>query len=300
VKIAIAAVLTIVVGLGAVVGVYQFRESRMTPTDMVAMREAERKLAEAELASRSLEQTITPEAAEAASEVTETSQVEEAAPEVIEMAQAEEVAPPAREWKQVDAAGFSSTKPFFVKFACSNGDFVVEFNPEWAPNGAQRIHELVGIKFYDDCRFFRVIEGFMVQFGISGDPVLAAKWGRKNIEDDPVKESNKRGNVTFAMAGPNTRSTQLFINFGDNSRLDNSGFSPVGKVVEGLDIVDGIFSGYGGGRSEGGRGPDQGMMQSGGTKYLNEFFPKMDYIKKARFVVPVEVEAEDESESEAA
>jgi peptidyl-prolyl cis-trans isomerase A (cyclophilin A) len=301
VKIAIAAVLSVVIGLGAVIGVYQFRETRMTPADLDEMRLAERRLAEAEEASEDLELTITEEApTETDPPATEEAPPETSTPEPIAVAQVEEEVPVIREWKQIDQPGFSKTKPFFVKFDCSMGDFVVEFHPEWSPNGAQRIHELIGIKFLDDCRFFRVIQGFMAQFGISGDPALAAKWDRKNINDDAVKQSNKRGYLSFAMRGPNTRSTQLFINFGDNSNLDSMGFSPIGEVVEGMDIVDEIYNGYGGGPDEGGRGPRQDLMQSGGTKYLNEYFPKLDYIKKARFVEPVEAEAGDESDAEAA
>ena len=282
-KVTIAAVLTIVIGLVAVVGVYQFRESRMTPTDLDALRQAERKLAEAEEATAALD-------------------VEEAAPAPIEMAQAEEATQESREWKQIDTPEFDPATPFHVKFACSMGDFVVEFNPEWAPNGVKRVHELIDLKFYDDCRFFRVIDGFMAQFGIHGDPAMSAKWGDMNIPDDPANESNQRGCVTFAMGGPNTRSTQLFLNFRDNSQLDNRGFPPVGKIVDGIDVLDKIYRGYGGAPSEGGggRGPEQSMLSSGGNQYLNQNFPKLDYIKKARFVEPLETEAADEESSEAA
>ncbi len=286
-KIAIAAVLTVIVGLGAVVGVYQFRESRMTPADLDAMRQANLKLAEAERAAEEAKLTVPEEESEA---------------DPIEMAQAETAAPEGREWKQIDTPPLDPAQPFYVKFACSMGDFVVEFHPDWAPNGAKRVHELIDIKFLDDCRFFRVIPGFMAQFGISGDPGLARKWDRMNIQDDPVKESNKRGYVTFAQSQfPNSRSTQMFINYEDrNQRLDGSGFAPVGKVIEGMEIVDKIYSGYGGSPDEGGQGPRQDLIQSGGTTYLNEFFPKLDYIKKARFVEPVETEAGEEDESEAA
>ncbi len=303
-KIAIAAVLTVVVGLGAVVGVYQFRESRMTPTDLDALRQTERKLTEAEEATAALdavETEDTPLIVDLAS-AEKAASAETAAPETIEMAQAEEANPPTREWKQIDTPDYDAQTSFHVKFACSMGDFVVEFQPEWSPNGAKRVHELIDIKFLDDCRFFRVIPGFMAQFGISGDPALAALWDAKGIPDDPVVTSNKRGYVTFAQSQfPNSRSTQLFINYDDrNQRLDASGFAPVGKVVEGMDVVDKIFSGYGGGPAEGGRGPRQDLIQSGGTKYLNEYFPKLDYIKKARFVEPVEEAADDADESEAA
>jgi len=310
-KIAIGAVLTIVIGLGGIVGVYQFRESRMTPGDLDEMRNAERRLAEAEEASGELDLTITEDTAtetdsvateETTSETGSTATPEENSPEPIAVAQIEEEEPVAREWKQIDAPGFSPTKPFYIKFACSMGDFVVEFQPEWSPNGVKRIHELMSIKYFDDIRFYRVVEGFMAQFGISGDRALSSKWGNANIQDDPVKQSNTRGAVTFAMGGPNTRSSQLFINFGDNSRLDHygAGFPPIGRVISGMDAVDKIFSGYGDMPSQGGSGPRPDLIGSGGNKYLNEYFPKLDYIKKARFVEPAEVEAEDEIEAEAA
>lgn len=299
-KIAIAAILTIIVGLGAVFAVYRFQESRMTPADLDAMRQAERKLVEAEEASEALDvEAPDAEASEAATAE------EETGGEPIEMAQAEEAeSAEAMEWKQIDTPEYSETDPFYVKFACSMGDFVVQFHPSWSPNGAKRVHELVDMKFFDDCRFFRVIDGFMAQFGIHGDPAMAAKWEQMVIPDDPVRESNRRGYVTFAMGGPNTRTTQLFINFADrNSRLDGMGFPPVGKVVDGMDAVDKIHSGYGGAPSEGagGRGPEQHYIKNGGNQYLNENFPKLDYIKKARFVEPVEAAADESEEgSEAA
>ena len=129
-------------------------------------------------------------------------------------------------------------------------------------------------------RFFRVIEGFMVQFGINGDPKISAVWRDANIQDDPVKQSNMRGNVTFATAGPNTRTTQVFINFGNNVGLDEQGFSPFGKVVSGMDVVDSLYNGYGEG-APGGQGPNQGQIQTQGNAYLEKDFPKLDYIKKA-------------------
>jgi peptidyl-prolyl cis-trans isomerase A (cyclophilin A) len=167
-----------------------------------------------------------------------------------------------------------------VKFDTSKSVFVVEVHRDWAPNGADRFYNLVKNGFYDDARFFRVISGFMVQFGISGDSKVAAVWRDANIKDDPVKESNKRGNITFATAGPNTRTTQVFINFGDNAGLDDQGFASFGKVVSGMEVVDALYAEYGEGAPRG-QGPDQGLVQQRGNAYLEKSFPKLDFIRKA-------------------
>ncbi len=164
-----------------------------------------------------------------------------------------------------------------VKFETSCGDIVLEIQRAWAPVGADRFHELVSNGFYDDCRFFRVVPGFMVQFGINGDPAIQKEWREALIKDDKVTQSNKRGYITFATSGPNSRTSQVFINFDDNSFLDSKGFAPFGKVVEGLDVLDKI-------NSESGEEPDQGSIQSRGNAYLNKAFPKLDYIKKATIV----------------
>lgn len=167
-----------------------------------------------------------------------------------------------------------------AKFDTSKGVFVVEVHRDWAPNGADRFYNLVKNGFYNDARFFRVISGFMVQFGINGDPKISAVWREANIKDDPVKESNKPGYITFATAGPNTRTTQVFINFGDNAGLDGQGFSPFGKIVSGMEVVDALFSGYGEGAPRG-DGPDQGLVQQRGNAYLEKSFPKLDFIRQA-------------------
>lgn len=174
---------------------------------------------------------------------------------------------------------------FQAKFETSQGDFVIEVQRDWAPLGADRFYNLVKNGFYDDVRFFRIISGFMAQFGISGDPKTSAVWREARIQDDPVKQSNKRGFVSYAMAGPNTRTTQLFINFGDNSRLDASGFAPFGQVVTGMDVVDKLHSGYGEGPPRG-MGPDQGRVQAEGNAYLDKEFSKLDKVKKATIVEP--------------
>ena len=170
-----------------------------------------------------------------------------------------------------------------VKFDTSKGAFVVEVHRDWAPNGADRFYNLVKNGFFNDARFFRVIDGFMVQFGINGDPKISAVWKDANIKDDPVKQSNARGMITFATAGPNTRTTQVFVNFGDNASLDGQGFSPFGKVIFGMDVVDSLFAGYGEGAPNG-HGPNQGIVQSMGNAYLEKAFPKLDYIKTATIV----------------
>lgn len=168
-----------------------------------------------------------------------------------------------------------------ARFSTSKGDFVIEVTRAWAPNGADRFYNLVANGFFDDCRFFRVVYGFMAQFGIHGDPALNSVWRDAKIPDDAVQQSNKRGYVTFATAGPNTRPTQAFINFADQStRLDSMGFAPFGKVVEGMDVVNKHFSGYGEAAPRG-HGPDQNRIQNEGNAYLTKSFPKLDYIKKA-------------------
>jgi peptidyl-prolyl cis-trans isomerase A (cyclophilin A) len=170
-----------------------------------------------------------------------------------------------------------------VKFDTSKGSFVVEVHRDWAPNGADRFYNLVKNGFYNDARFFRVISGFMVQFGINGDPQISKVWRDANIKDDPVKASNKRGMITFATAGPDTRTTQVFINFGDNAGLDDQGFAPFGQVISGMDAVDALYAEYGEGAPQG-HGPNQGVVQSMGNAYLAKAFPKLDYIKTATIV----------------
>jgi peptidyl-prolyl cis-trans isomerase A (cyclophilin A) len=175
---------------------------------------------------------------------------------------------------------------FQAKFDTSKGEFIIEVTRSWSPNGADRFYNLVKNGFYDNCRFFRVIENFMAQFGINGDPKLSAVWRGAQIKDDPVSQSNKRGYITYATAGPNTRTTQLFINFGDNSPLDKDGFAPFGKVTKGMNVVDSIYKNYGDGPPRG-KGPDQNRIQMEGNAYLEKAFPKLDYIKSAT-IVPAE------------
>lgn len=172
---------------------------------------------------------------------------------------------------------------FKAQFDTTKGKFTIEVTRSLSPNGADRFYNLVRSGYFTDVAFFRVIPGFMCQFGIHGDPDISAKWRESSIQDDPVKGSNTRGMVTFATAGPNTRTTQLFINFGDNARLDGMGFSPFGKVTDGMDVVDKINGEYGEGAPRG-RGPHQGQIQGQGNAYLKRDFPNLDYIKSASIV----------------
>jgi peptidyl-prolyl cis-trans isomerase A (cyclophilin A) len=172
---------------------------------------------------------------------------------------------------------------FRVQFETSKGNFVVEVDRSLAPLGVDRFYRLINEGYYDDVRFFRVIAGFMAQFGMHGDPAQTARWRAQRIQDDPVVGSNTRGTITFATSGPNSRTTQLFINLVDNRNLDGMGFAPFGRVVEGIEVVDQLYSGYGEGAPQG-QGPSQGNIQSQGNAYLMQNFPLLDYIIRARVV----------------
>lgn len=172
---------------------------------------------------------------------------------------------------------------FKVSFETTKGDFVIEAHRAWAPNGVDRFYNAVKAGYYDGDAFFRVVKGFMVQFGINPDPAVNAKWVDARIPDDPASgHSNTRGMVTYAMAGPNTRTTQLFVNYGDNASLDSQGFTPIGQVVSGMDVVDALYGEYGDAAAFGGHGPDQGRVQSEGAAYLRKDFPNLDWIKSAK------------------
>jgi len=198
-------------------------------------------------------------------------------------------APTAANQKLLNPAALNAQAPatYKVKFQTSKGDFVIEVTRAWAPNGADRFYNLVKNGYYDDARFFRVIKDFMVQFGINGDPAVNTVWHEARIPDDPVQQSNTRGMVSFATAGPGTRTTQVFINYADrNAGLDGQGFAPFGKVVEGMEVVDALYADYGEGAPQG-MGPEQGRSQSEGNAYLTKSFPNLDYIKKAT-IMPAE------------
>jgi peptidyl-prolyl cis-trans isomerase A (cyclophilin A) len=184
-----------------------------------------------------------------------------------------------------DPSKATATAPatYKAKFETTKGNFVIEVTKAWAPLGADRFYNLVKIGYYDDVAFFRVITGFMVQFGIHGVPAVNDAWRSARIQDDPVKETNARGMVTFATSGPNTRTTQVFVNFRDNRPLDPQGFAPFGKVIEGMDVVDSLHAGYGEGAPRG-KGPSQSEMQKTGNSYLKASFPQLDWVKKATIV----------------
>jgi peptidyl-prolyl cis-trans isomerase A (cyclophilin A) len=174
-----------------------------------------------------------------------------------------------------------SSDVYRARFATSRGDFVIEVHRDWAPIGADRFYNLVKNGYYNETRFFRVVRGFMAQIGIHGKPEMNNIWRDQRIADDPAKMSNLRGYVSFATAGPGTRTTQFFINFADaNSRLDSMGFAPFGQVASGMDVVDALYGEYGEGAPQG-RGPNQGRIQSEGNAYLLRDFPLLDYVKEA-------------------
>ena len=181
-------------------------------------------------------------------------------------------------------AAEQAPETFRVRMHTTKGPFVVEVNRQWAPLGADRFYNLVKIGFFEDAAFFRVLEGFVVQFGIHADPAVSARWREATIRDDPVKQPNEQGTLVFATAGPNTRTTQLFVNLVDNSRgLDPQGFAPFGRVVQGMSAVESLYSGYGEGAPRG-RGPSQQMIQQSGNRYLKREFPELDYITSAEVI----------------
>ena len=176
----------------------------------------------------------------------------------------------------MNPATLKATAPdlYRVKFATTHGDFVVEVHRAWAPLGADRFYNLVVNNFFTDAAFFRYVPNFIVQFGLPANPAIGRVWQSANIKDDPVKHGNTRGTLVFATAGPNTRTTQFFINFADNTPLDAQWFAAFGQVVSGMNIAEGLYSGYG-------EKPDQGAITSQGKAYIDKNFPKLDSIKSA-------------------
>jgi cyclophilin family peptidyl-prolyl cis-trans isomerase len=181
---------------------------------------------------------------------------------------------------------FSARAPehYLVRLDTSEGTVVVEVQRDWAPHGADRFYALVHHGFYDGQRFFRVLAGFIAQFGLNGDPAVIAAWKHRTMPDDPVRLSNVRGTLAYAMTGPNTRTTQIFINLADNRRLDAQGFAPFGKVVRGMDVADRLYARYDESAGGGVRGGKQGAIEAGGNEYLERNFPRLDYIKRAVIV----------------
>jgi peptidyl-prolyl cis-trans isomerase A (cyclophilin A) len=168
---------------------------------------------------------------------------------------------------------------FKAKFTTTAGDIIIEVHRDWAPLGADRFYNLVRRGFFTNASFFRVVPGFVVQFGLNADPAVNNAWKDADIQDDPVVQSNKRGSLVFATAGPNTRTTQFFINYADNARLDAMGFAPFGTVIEGMDVVDKIYPGYG-------EQPQQPLITQQGDPYISRNFPRIDKIKSALIVPP--------------
>lgn len=178
----------------------------------------------------------------------------------------------------------SAPATYKVLFETSAGNFTIDVVRDWAPHGADRFYNLVRHGFYDGCRFFRVVPGFVAQFGMNGNPDVQQVWSSANMPDDPVKQSNKPGYLTYAKTNqPNSRSTQLFINLRDNAQLDGMGFAPFGRVSEGMDVVEKLYAGYGDGPPSG-SGPNQGQIMTEGNEYLESKFPKLDYIEDASIV----------------
>lgn len=186
----------------------------------------------------------------------------------------------------LDPSQAKETAPaeYKVRFETTKGSFTVSAHRDWSAHGADRLYNLVKIGWFSDIAFFRAIDGFMVQFGLHGNPAANAAWKEANIPDDKGGRPNRRGTLSFATAGPNTRTTQLFINFVDNaSKLDAMGFTPVGEVTEGMEVVDSLFKGYGEGAPRG-KGPYQGRIHAEGNAYLKREFPKLDWITAASIV----------------
>jgi peptidyl-prolyl cis-trans isomerase A (cyclophilin A) len=180
-----------------------------------------------------------------------------------------------------------------VKFVTTKGDFVIQVTRAWAPLGADRFYNLVKNHFYDGCAFFRVVPNFVVQFGLTGNPAVNKAWAEANIKDDPTTQSNRPGTITFATAGPNTRTTQVFINFGNNSFLDKQGFAPFGEVTSGMDVVQNLYSGYADQPTS-----HQSEITNQGKAYLEKAFPNLDSIKTATIVSPAPASAAKKSAAE--
>jgi len=186
----------------------------------------------------------------------------------------------------VAIAGSLAAPAQTARFETTAGNFTIEAHRDWAPNGTERFLELVREKYFDDSRFFRAVAGRWIQFGIAGDPKIAQEWRNKTIPDDPVRQSNQRGYVAFAFTTPGTRSTQIYINLAGNTNQDAQGFAPFGKVIEGMDVVDKIYTGYGESSGGGMRAGKQAKLFEEGNVYLDREFPRLDRIIRVRLASP--------------
>ena len=310
----LAAIVVIGVGLGAVAGVYWFRANRLTAGDIAEIAAAQQRVEAIEKQSAASEQDEPDPAVgkdeekngerpttdvAAGQELAKNQPAEEkkdagAASATDGAAPKSAGAPPSVTVIPNESMPDKTPETFTTLFQTTKGDFAVEFTRDWAPTGADRMYELVMTKFFTDMRIFRVVENFVVQFGIPGDPAVSMQWLKKNIPDDPAKQSNTEGMFTFAAGGsPNTRSTQVFVNLADNSRgLDHLGFAPVGKVIFGMDVVKSLYSGYGESVTE-----LQGQIAETGNAFLDKHFPELDTIKRAAFVEVVTVPGRSEERS---
>lgn len=282
-KKAIPYLAVIGVAVVALYAVYHFRTTRLLPQQVEEMRQAQDRLAAAEQAEHDHDHADGDHHHDG-----ETSPSQDSAG-----ASTQEVKLNAYPPEQLPD---EAPDRFQVAFECSNGVFVVECRRDWAPNGVARFYELVKMGFYDDIRVFRVVPGFVAQFGISNDPALNSKWMESNISDDPVTQSNTRGKLTFAAGGqPNSRSTQLFVNLTSspqNTRLDGMGFAPIGEVVYGMETVDGFYAGY---QDE--PTPYQQQIAEIGNSFLDQRYPELDSIKRAYIIESLEIPQKDAQDS---
>ncbi len=260
----------VVIVIAGIVGVRTaFQQTIKTEAELAEAAETEKKLAEAAEISKT-------EAAKA--ETPKTGAETEAATPALDEA-ASEPTPQPTSLEGYEVIPWTETAPeiFRVKFDTTAGPFVVECSTKWSEEGSKRFFELCKMGFFNDSGFFRVVPGFVVQFGLAADPKMTAQFTNKNLRDEPVRKSNQKGKITFATSGPNTRTTQLFINYGDNANLDQMGFTPFGEVVFGMENVEKITAEYG-------EQPDQSMIKQEGTAYLKRDFPNLDFITTVSLV----------------
>jgi len=288
--------LILVVGLAAVYGVYWFRTSRLTAASYIEFEEQQQRIAavekQSEAQSQYRQEAATDEAetaasskrrAESAAVLAEAKAASNPLVTPNDAAARVNEAPPEVTIIPNESMPEETPATFSVLFETTKGPFAVQFTRDWAPNGADRVYQLVREKFFTDMRVFRAVENFVIQFGIPGDPKVSQVWDGKDIADDPVKQSNTEGMFTFAATGaPNSRSTQVFVNLSDNPRLDGMGFAPVGKVIFGLDTAKSLYSGYGDSISD-----LQAAITAEGNAFLDKNFPELDSIKRAVFVEAV-------------